>query len=237
MARTMIGFTALCAMGLAATNAPASQPAGEAPGERNLIMGTGEPRDPQPFTREQRLLDAVRRGDRATVERALELGVSVEAADDLQRSALLLAARDAQDADLVRFLHERGGVIDRADRSGRSPLSYAASSGQLGLVEYLAENGAEIDRADRRGRSPLFHAVMGDRAEIVSWLLDRGAEIDRRDRYGDTALIMACSKGHGEIAWLLVARGADRSLRNDQGRSAGDRAAPGLDVCREIAPS
>ncbi|MCP4038951.1 MAG: ankyrin repeat domain-containing protein, partial [bacterium] len=112
----------------------ADSPSGGATGERNLIMGTGEARQPQPFTREQRLLDAVRRGDRATVEVALELGVAVDTADDLQRSALLLAARDAGDTDLVRFLHERGGAIDRADASGRTPLSYAASTGRLELV-------------------------------------------------------------------------------------------------------
>lgn len=201
------------------------------PAERNRIMGTGEPREPQPFTREQRLLDAVRRGDRRVVERALELGVPVESADDLERSALLLAVRDAQDADLVRYLHEQGGQIDRPDARGRSASSYAAGSGQLELLAYLAENGAQIDRPDKRGRTPLFHAVMTGQLDTVRWLLERGASIDAQDRYGDTPLIFACSKGHDAIAQLLVERGADASIENRQGRSAADRAAPDTPAC------
>src|SRR5690606_6995583 len=58
----------------AAPSAAASSADGKAPaaaGRQNLAMGTGEPRAPEVFTRERRLLDAVQRGDRATIERAL----------------------------------------------------------------------------------------------------------------------------------------------------------------------
>lgn len=212
--------------------ATASAEPGGATGDRNLIMGTGEMREPQPFTREQRLLDAVRRDDRATVEAALDLGVPVDSADDLQRSALLLAARDAGDVELVRFLHERGGAIDRPDSSGRTPLSYAASAGRVELARYLVEQGAEVDRRDRRKRTPLYHAVVGNQPEMVAWLLDHGADVDVKDRFLDTPLIMACAKGEREVAQLLIERGADRSARNQDGRSAEDRAAQGMDICR-----
>lgn len=200
-------------------------------GEKNLIMGTGEPREPQPYTREQRLLEAARRGDRETVERALDLGVPVESADDLSRSTLLLAARDAGDLDLVRFLHERGGAIDRADAGGRTPLSFAAMSGRMELVRYFVDQGAIVDSPDRRGRTPLFHAVLGDQLEAARYLLDQGADVNVRDRFRDTPLMMACSKGYADMARLLLARGADASARDQEGRSAADRAAPDLGVC------
>jgi hypothetical protein len=64
-------------------------------------LGIGEPRAPEPFTLEQRLLDAARRGDDATALRALEKGAPVGAKDDVGRSALLLAARDAGSLELV----------------------------------------------------------------------------------------------------------------------------------------
>jgi hypothetical protein len=202
-------------------------------GPRNRIMGTGEAPAPQPFTREQRLLEAAREGDRATVERALELGVPVESADDLGRSALLLAARDAGDLELVRFLHERGAEIDRPDADGRTPLSFAAAAGRLELVRYLAREGAAVDSKDDRDRTPLFHAVLFDRRETVAWLLEHGAEVDVADRFGDTPLMMACAKDHAEMARLLLAHGADARARDQEGRTAADRAAPGLeDVCR-----
>ena len=199
----------------------------------NLIMGTGVAREPQPFTREQRLLDAARRGDRAVVERALELGVPVEAADDMSRSALLLAVRDAGDLDLARFLADRGGAIDRPDADGRTPLSFAASAGRLDLARFLVAEGAEVDRADKRGRTPLFHATLGNQVEMVAYLIEHGADVNVRDRYGDTPLMLACAKGYAALARLLLDQGADVSARDQEGRLAADRAIPGLDICRE----
>src|SRR5262245_45626607 len=55
-----------------ATSTTVSPAVASAP--RNLALGTGEPRDPEPFTLEQRLRDAVERGDRGTIEKALERG-------------------------------------------------------------------------------------------------------------------------------------------------------------------
>jgi len=195
-------------------------------------MGTGEPRDPQPFTLEQRLLDGVRRNDRETVERALALGAPVESKDDLGRSALLLAARDAGSLELVRFLRERGAAADAPDGEGRTALSFAAEAGQLDLVGYLAEQGAALDRPDAQQRTPLFHAVSADQREVVAWLAERGAALDARDRFGDTPLMIACAKGFGAMAELLLVRGADASLRDQEGRTAADRARPGAENCR-----
>lgn len=205
---------------------------GPAAGQQNRAMGTGESRDPQPFTREQRLLEAARQGDRAVVERALELGAPVEARDDLGRSVLLLAVRDARDLSLVRFLRERGASVDVADLAGRTPLSFAAASGRLDLVAYLVGQGARIDAADERGRTPLFHAVLGNHREVVDWLLERGAEVDVRDRFRDTPLILACAKGHAEMAALLRRHAADPTLRDQEGRSLPERSAIEVEACR-----
>jgi ankyrin repeat protein len=215
--------------------APDPSPVGAATG-RNRAMGTGEPLDPQPFTREQRLLQAVREGDRATVERALALGVSVHARDDLGRSALLLAVRDAGSLELVRFLHERGARVDEPDAAGRTPLSFAAGKGRLEIARYLVEQGAEPDRADEQGRTPLFHAVFGGHGDLVGFLLAQGVRVDVRDRFRDTPLMAACAKGYGGIAERLLASGADPTLRDQEGRTARERAAPGTEACLRQDP-
>jgi hypothetical protein len=233
MRRTAALAAALLLLPLASRAAdPAARPA--APGGP---LGIGEPRAPEPFTLEQRFLDAARRGDRATLERALARGVSVEARDELQRSALLLATMDAGSLDLVRFLHAKGAALDEPDLGGRAPLSWAAGTGRLDIVRWLAERGARPDLPDAEGRTPLFHAVGGGHAEVVSFLLDRGADPNAADRFRDTPLMLACVQGRGELAALLLRRGADPSLRNQEGRSAADRAAPGTDACRAPAGS
>ena len=64
-----------------------------------------------------------------------------------------------------------------------------------------------------------------------------GADIEATDRYGDRPFIMACSKGLADLARLLIERGAATGWRTKQGRSAADRAAPGMDMCRDATGS
>ena len=194
-------------------------------------LGIGEPRKPQPFTIEQRLLYAVSHGDRAMAERALQHGATVKAKDDIGRSTVLLAVLDAGDLELVRWLHAKGAAIDEPDLGGRTPLSFAAAAGGLDIVRYLVENGAAADGADVQRRTPLFHATLNDHRDVVAFLLDRGAGVSVRDQFGDTPLIVACAKGYGDMATLLLQRGADPALRDQEGRTARERAAAGTAQC------
>src|SRR5205085_2358777 len=132
----------------------------------NRALGLGEARNPEPFTLEQRLLDAVSRNDRPTIDKALEMGAKIQAKDDLGRSALFLAVMDAGSLELVRWLHEQGVPVDDADVSGRAPLSFAADYGYLEIVRYLVENGATVDRRDVQQRTPLMHAAGADHPDI-----------------------------------------------------------------------
>jgi ankyrin repeat protein len=191
---------------------------------------------PEPFTLELRFLEAARQGDRRTLERALARGVSPQVSDDLGRNALLLAARDAGDPELVGFLAGKGVPIDVPDAGGRTAVSWAAGAGRLAIVRELVAAGAQPDRPDAEGRTPLFHAVLFDRRDVVAWLLEQGANVDAADHFRDTPLMLACAKGFNELAALLLARGADPALRDQEGRTARERAAQGADACRGAQP-
>lgn len=190
-----------------------------------------EPLEPAPFTLEQRFLEAARQGDLATLEKALARGVSIQAKDDLGRSSLLLAARDAGSLEVVRYLRAKGAPVDTPDLGGRAAISWAAGEGRLPIVRELAAAGAQIDRRDEDGRTPLFQAVLGNHQDVVVFLLDKEADVNSPDRYRDTPLMQACAKGLNEMAQLLLARGADPELKDQEGRTARDRAAKGADAC------
>ena len=228
------------------TTTTAAAPAAEAPrvperpagsGPRNLAMGTGEPREPQTFTLDQRLRDAVERGDRPTIEKSLERGADLQAKDDLGRSVVLLAAHFAGDLDLVKLLHAKGAPVDVPDVNGRTALSFAAEDGRLDLVRWLVEQRAEIDRRDQAGRTALFHAALNARDDVITFLADRGAAVDARDQFGDTPLMVACAKSLDATAALLVARGADPKLKDQEGRTASERAGAGAERCRRLGAS
>ena len=226
----------------AALGPKAAEPTTQSPathvvaGERNRALGIGEPREPQPFTLEQRLLEAVRQGDRAIVERALARGATLDATDDLGRSTVLLATKDTGDLAFVEWLLARGAAPDEPDVAGRTALSFAATAGRPDLVRVLLERGAALDRPDRARRTPLFHAALGNHTDVVALLANRGADVNVRDKFGDTPLIVACAKGHAATAALLLERGADPKATDQEGRTAAERSAPGVAPCQQPAP-
>ncbi len=236
--RILAGLLAVIALGeCLRENARAQTPGAGTPAvPSGRPLGIGEPRVAAPFTPEQRYLEAARQGDRKALERGLAKGIAVDTRDDLGRSAFLLVVRDAGSAELMRWLHDRGAAVDLADAGGRTALSWASAAGRLDLVRELVGWGAEVDRRDTHSRTTLFHAVTEDRRDVVAFLLDHGAAINAADRFGDTPLIMACSKGFGELAKQLLTRGADPAIRDQEGRSAADRAGAGAEVCKPGEP-
>jgi len=200
----------------------------------HMDMGGGEVRKPQPFTIEQRLLEAVRQNDRATIDRAVALGTRLTVKDDLGRSTVLLATLDAGNVELVGWLHEHGVPLDEPDNGGRTALSFAAERGNVPIVRYLVEHGARVDARDMQQRTPLFHAALSNEPDVVDALAAHGADLNARDQYGDTPLIVACAKGHSATAALLVKRGADATVRDQEGRTARERSAPEAEACRSL---
>lgn len=231
-ARQVLLLGLLATASAAAPPTPAAPPATVPARPRGPALGLGEPRQPEPFTIEQRLLDAVRRDDRPTAERALARGAPIGARDDIGRGVVLLAVLDARDLDLARWLHGRGAAVDEPDNGGRTALSFAASNGRLDIVAWLLEQGAVVDRRDGQQRTALFHAALGDHTEVIAALQARGADVNSRDQWRDTPLIAACAKGNAAAAAYLLAHGADPALTDQEGRTARERAAPGMTVCR-----
>ena len=223
----------------AAVTAPApddGKPAAANPGPAvNRALGLGEVRAPEPFTREQRLLEGARQNDRATIVRALELGADLKAKDEIGRNALFLAVMDGKSLELTRWLHQEKGLpVDEPDVTGRTPLSFATDTGQLDVTRYLVEQGAAVDSRDFNRRTPLMHAAGADHPDVIAYLLDHGADANARDQFGDTPLIIACAKGNVASATMLLQRGADATIQDQEGRTAKQRSAPEAEPCLRL---
>lgn len=190
------------------------------------------PLEPRTFTLVDRFLEAARQGDVATIERSLELGVDIDSADALGRTAIILAAKDAGSFEVVKLLRSRGASLDPVDVNGRDALSFAAGRGRIEILRFLRSEGRPIDTPDAHGRRPLYHAAASSHAEVVELLLEQGADPDARDRFGDTALILVCAKGNDDIAKILREGGADATLTDREGRTAADRARTPIDACQ-----
>jgi ankyrin repeat protein len=67
---------------------------------------------------------------------------------------------------LMNLVNE-GMDIDKAGRTGKTPLHLAAELHCGAAVQLLLEKGADIDKADEWGRTPLHAAVRTDSSAVV----------------------------------------------------------------------
>jgi uncharacterized protein len=201
-------------------------------------------------------LEAVKKGDRATVDRMLDADPSLASAkDESGTSAVLLAhyhgkpdvaaallsrtpaldvfeAATAGDAKRVAALVDADrSLTDAVARDGYSPLGLAAFFKRRDVVRVLLERGAKPSVPSRdQGFTPLHSAVATDAGEaiheIVRLLLDAGADPNAKSREGGTPLHSAAFTGDLEIAELLLAYGADPTATDPKGHTP-------LDIARD----
>lgn len=92
---------------------------------------------------------------------------------------------------------------------GRTPLHFAAKTGQLEDVRRLVQAGADINAADETQETPLHMAVREKHTDVAMALLQAGADIHAANEGGYTALHFAASYGNVNIVRELLKRGAN----------------------------
>ncbi|MBH1957053.1 MAG: ankyrin repeat domain-containing protein [Burkholderiales bacterium] len=116
-------------------------------------------------------------------------------------SALMLAALKGQ-LELAEKLIKKGADINK---TGWTPLHYAASAGQTRLISLLLENNAYIDAESPNGTTPLMMAAMYGSAASVSLLLQEGADAKLKNQQGLTALEFAQRGNRPDAAAAIAA--------------------------------
>ncbi|KAI5786026.1 ankyrin repeat-containing domain protein [Pyronema domesticum] len=106
----------------------------------------------------------------------------------------------------TKLLLDRGDIeVYRKDYRGRTPLSYAGESGQIGTKKLLSDRpGIDPDSTDKLNRSPLFYAAVKGHIEVLELLLRRNVHLNWKDNVGQTALHTSAEKGHTEATKLLI---------------------------------
>lgn len=156
----------------------------------------------------------------------------------------LLRARAAPDAPSISESSEGTSILSEAcgagneniahmlinahaplnvNKSGMSPLGFAAMRGHAPVVRFLIEKRADITHARNDGLTPLMLACRPGHAAVVHELLKvlDGRDINaKRAKDGATALILACRNGEDDVASMLMHRGASLTVTDNQGVTA-----------------
>jgi len=193
---------------------------------------------------DHQLLNAVFKGDLASVRMLLDNGADVEA-KDANGSTPLVSAAEYNDLAMVKLLLEKGANVRTKDRGGETALINAARSGNSEIVGLLLQKTSDAKEKKRA----LFAAVHGSGIVIVQssdnanesrasqtsrprrgpphvpWvrtvkLLLGSTSIETRDENGSTPLVSAAAYGAPEIVEFLLKRGADIQAIDKYGNTA-----------------
>jgi uncharacterized protein len=190
---------------------------------------------------------AAREGNLAGVMRVVESKPSMINAKDTSPSRmtpLMWACRWTSEAtpwteeagrrylELLRWLIDKGAVIDDKNKQECTALFLASASGRVPLVMLLLERGADPMIANPQKYTALMTASAKGFAEVVRCLLGHHAvlvNINHQDVSGKTALWVACDYGRGEVARVLLEAGADPTVAKTDGTIP-------LDIARQPHP-
>ncbi len=124
---------------------------------------------------------------------------AVDPRSERNESPLMLAALRGEQA-LVQLLVSRGAEVNK---SGWTPLHYAATGGQLRVAAFLIGAQAEVDAGSPNGTTPLMMAAMYGNADTVKFLLESGADPSIRNAQGLSALEFAQRAGRADSGSLI----------------------------------
>ena len=125
----------------------------------------------------------------------------VELRNDKDESPLMMAALRGQKT-LVELLIWRDADVNK---TGWTPLHYAATGGHAAITKLLLDNSAYIDAESPNGTTPLMMAAMYGTPEVLKLLLDEGADPSIQNQLGMTALDFAKQANRKDAIQMLQA--------------------------------
>ncbi len=107
-------------------------------------------------------------------------GIDIEARASNSNNALMIAAYRGNEP-AFDILLKKGAAINR---SGWTPLHYAAAGGKNKIVQILLERGADIDARSPNHTTPVMVAAYEGHFYTVKLLLERGADVTLQNDLG-----------------------------------------------------
>jgi ankyrin repeat protein len=161
-----------------------------------------------------RLVDAVKRQDRAAVRTLLNQRADVKAVHPDGAGVLHWAAH-WDDVEMAGWLIEAGANANAANDLGVTPLLVASNNASAAMVDRLLAAGADPNTASTVGEAPLLVAARSGNAAVVKALLAKGAQVNVREPVrGQTALMWAVANRRHEVVRALIQSGADIHARS-----------------------
>lgn len=124
-------------------------------------------------------------------------GGTVSTADQKENlSAQLLQAARTGDLPGLSALLKAGALVNAADETGRTALTWAAAGDHVAVARALIAAGADPNRQDNGRSNALLVSGETGSVAMLREVLKAGPDLTRTNRFGGTALIPAADRGH-----------------------------------------
>ena len=203
----------------------------EEKGGQETVSEPGNPQTPT-TTEDQRfsLHDLAKQGNNEVeaYARALREGADLEAQRGKGTTAIMWAAQNCSNPDVVRFLASSGAKLDAADDLGRTALINAAGfNDNAEVLSALLEAGAATEAQEvMYGATALMYAAAfraEQAVEAVTSLVDAGADLEALSNQGRTVLLFAAQHtDNADVIRTLLAAGANSKATDEAGKGALD---------------
>lgn len=175
----------------------------------------------------------------AAWNRNTEAGAALLKAGDVPT---VCAAVGLGDKEKLEALLAGGGSVEAKDPGERTPLQYAAATGDVALAQVLLDKGADLKARASDDSTLLHQAALRCHPKMVAYLLGKGLAANAKEKnYGYTPLHWAACYGYMEVTRALLEAGADVNTRSASGetpltlaRGRATTALPGHDYAKVV---
>ncbi len=172
---------------------------------------------------DEQLRRAAWANDVDAARRLIDQGADVNAQDNTQQSAYLVATSEGY-ADLLDLTLAHGAAVNDKDSWNGTGLIRAAERGHWLVVGKLLAAGIDRDHVNRIGYQAIHEAIwLGrdtpDYVATVRALAAGGVELTRPSADPDAALLAAAGSGDADAAAVALRAGANLEARDAQGRT------------------
>jgi len=171
---------------------------------------------PPPYVPLPPLHDAVERGDREDVARALRFGALVDEPEAMEGKTALHIAAERGHQGICSLLLANAASPDARDGLNATPLLVACLFGRESCANILLPRTQDLNAKDAIGGTALWHASKNGLTLIARDLLRQGALVGATDRFGYSELHVA---SHARIVKLLLSNGANPAALTNHGQN------------------
>src|SRR5262245_16225578 len=169
------------------------------------------------------MLEAAARGQVETLKRLIAEGISLETANAVGETPLLLAVKNDHLSAAV-LLMDMGANINAQAANKDSPWLLAGALGRTEMLRHMIPKGPDLSLRNRFGGNALIPACERAHVETVKLLLTTTIDVNHVNNLGWTCLLEIVILGDGgprhvEVAKLVLAAGADPNIADKDGIS------------------